>query len=594
MANRILFFVHYDKYNNVLGNIYYLLRSVRHMYSRVVFISNSPISDDDLIKLENHCETVIIRENKGFDFGAWKEGLLKEGWETLSQYDSVTLMNDSCFGPLFDLQEAYTKAKRGNVDFWGATLYLGTRRGMPGTDGPVLEHIQSYFLCFNKNVILSEVFQKFWMNLEIKDSVFETIKCYETQLTALLANSGFKYSAMYTPDQTVRNPDVSQFGPDMIIQNRIPLLKKKAFASFPFPAYIIDLIKERTDYPIDLIYEWASEMLNPNLSLRVCDKLLAAVPLGCKDTQGLSIAIHLHVFFVDILEEMIKYIENISINIDLYITTDTAEKRNEICVRCRSSKIGEYLKEIFVFENKGRDILPWLCISDVLGRYDIVGHFHTKKVITADDWIGVTWLHDFLGLLLLPADRIAREFAGNPRLGVVIPEIPSWIRAKPYLFGGQKKNAPKVDELWKRMGCRKEMNFESLDIFIASYGSMFWYRPSALRSLFNLNLSVDDFPEEPIGNDFTMAHCIEHVLVYCAWNDGFDYRIMVFSPPKISNFTDYASFAREDYGSLKKNSKEYRLIILLLNVARKTGALYLLKAILAVRRRLLEKRRKRR
>ena len=590
MANRILFFVHYDKHNNVLGNIYYLLRSVRHMYSRMVFISNSPVSDDDLIKLENHCEIVIVRENKGFDFGAWREGLLKEGWEKLSQYDSVTIMNDSCIGPIFDLREVYAKMEQSDVDFWGLTLWQETKDGMLGTNGSIPEPIQNYFLCFCKRVVQESIFQKFWENVKDKKSVIGVIQCYEAQLIMLLSNHGFKYGSLYAPSRNEHNQD-ELYRPDLILKSKVPFLKKKSLTAFPYPEHIIDLVKSETNYPVDLIHEWANETLNPNLSLRICDKLVSAVPHGSAVHDTFSVAIHLHVFYLDVFGSMLKHFETIDIKFDLYITTDTIDKKDKIHDYCRDRQINDCLRDIFVFENRGRDILPWLSISDTLGRYDIVGKFHAKKAILNEGWEGTTWLQDSLELLLAPASRIVGEFANNPKMGIIIPDLSTWIRVKPgVIVGNDFKNNPKINELWKRMGCCKEIDFKNLDMVIAPFGSMFWYRPAALQSLLKLGLGASDFPKEPIGYDFTMAHSVEHIPVYCAWNDGFDYRIMVFSPPKMSSFVDHIRLARE-VGPIKRNSRTYRVMLLMHSIARKTGVLSLLRVLLAIRRKLLGKRR---
>jgi len=589
--NRILLFVHYDKHSNVLGNVYYLLRGVRHIYGKIVIVSNSPIPDGKLMKLESYCNTISIRENKGFDFGAWKEAILKEGWEALSQYDSVTLMNDSCIGPTFDLRVVCEEMEQADFDFWGLTLWRETKDGMPGTNGVIPEHIQSYFLSFSKRVVQASVFRKFWENVEDKKDVIEVIQCYETQLTMLLSNHGFKYDSLYAPGENEHSQDAALYRPDLILKNKVPLLKKKSLAAFPYPEHIIDLVKSETDYPVNLIHEWANETLNPNLSLRICDKLVPAVPHGSAARGTLSIAIHLHVFYLDVFESILRHFEAVDIKFDLYITTDTIDKKDKMRDYCRGRKISDCLRDIFVFENRGRDILPWLSISDTLGRYDIVGKFHAKKAILNEEWEGTTWLQDSLELLLAPASRIVDEFANNPKLGVVIPELPMWMRVKSgVIMGIDCKDACKVNDLWKRMGCRKEVDFQNLDMIIAPYGSMFWYRPAALQSLLKLALGTSDFPKEPIGNDFTMAHAVEHIPVYCAWNDGFDYRIMVFSPPKVSNFVDHIRLARE-VGPFKKNSRAYRMMLLMHSIAGKTGMLSLLRALLVIRRKLLGKRR---
>ncbi|MDR1421185.1 MAG: hypothetical protein LBI86_12490, partial [Treponema sp.] len=156
----ILFFAHYNKYDLLQDYVLYLLDHIKHIYDRIVFISNSKIPDDKYENLAGLCHSVIIRENKGFDFGAWKDALLREGWDKLTDYDTVTLMNDTCFGPLYDLYPVYEQMEARKTDFWGLTNYRTTGKTKLSRDGP--PYVQSYFICFGKKIIRSFTFQRFW------------------------------------------------------------------------------------------------------------------------------------------------------------------------------------------------------------------------------------------------------------------------------------------------------------------------------------------------------------------------------------------------------------------------------------------------
>jgi rhamnosyltransferase len=555
---RVLIFVHYNKYNNFSGYVIYLLEHIKHIYTQIVFVSNSPVSGNNRIKLDEFCDDIIIRENNGFDFGAWKDALLREGWEKLLQYDNVTLMNDTCFGPIFDLQNIYTKNEHENIDFWGLTSYKKAKNGTHGSYETISEHIQNYFMCFNKSVISSAVFRNFWIKLEYPDDINKLTSRYENELTPLLSNNGFKYCVEYAPNPgpDIIHKDAATWHPDLIIQNNIPFIKIKSFEYFPYQKYIIDLIQKKTNYPVSLIFDYVTEYFNPNLSLQICNKLVPATPrVEC--ITNISVAIHLHVFYLDIFEIYLDYFNNISIDFDLFITTNTADKEKMIRACIKNRKTEKSIKKIIVTENKGRDILPWLNISDELVKYDIVGHFHTKKTIFAEEWFGITWQQDILELLLVPINRIIDEFNKYPNLGIIISEIPTWGHISPYFLdeNGQKILNSSLKELWKKCNCIKEIDFSRLKTIIMPYGNMFWYRPASLQSFFQMHLTSDDFDPEPLMNDLTIVHFIERILVYCAWNNSFDYRIMVFSPPKISNFIDHMllSEANNSINSIKRS-----------------------------------------
>ena len=65
-----------------------------------------------------------------------------------------------------------------------------------------------------------------------------------------------------------------------------------------------------------------------------------------------------------------------------------------------------------------------------------------------------------------------------------------------------------INELLRRMGF--EYFIGRKDLFF-SEGTMMWYRPKAMKSLFDLKLDIEEFPPEPIGVGGTIAHAIERL-----------------------------------------------------------------------------------
>jgi rhamnosyltransferase len=573
---RILFFVHYNKYNGLSDYVVYLLEHIKHIYSRVVFISNSPLSAKQQEKIAPLCGDIILRENKGFDFGAWKDALFREGWDALAQYDSVTLMNDTCFGPLFDMEDVYEDMEKRDVDFWGITICEASKTGMPITGGPIPEHIQSYFLCFSKTTMSSEVFWNFWENVRYQENVNTVIELYETQLTRTLSMGGLTYRVLIPPPLVYsdskdsgchRNIMIEYF--DFAIKNKSPFVKIKTFVCFQHPKFIIDLIQEKTNYPINLIYDYVTEMLEPNVSIRICNKLIPAIN-KVENNITAKVAIHLHVFYIDVFEEYIRRFNNIGFNFDLFITTDTDDKEKQIKSFIKNTFIENKLKQIIITENRGRDILPWLCLADTLNKYDVVGHFHTKKTPTSKfSFLGESWQRELFELLLNPVYAIITEFQNNKKIGIIIPDIPFFYQIIEHSIYGEY--GALLQPLWEKMNCTRFIDFEKINMAIMPYGTMFWYRPAALRPLFDLCLCANDFQPEPLPVDGTIAHCIERLLVYIAWSNGFDYRIMTFYPPKVNAFMANSVLADVHSDYLVKiknieNSKSYLLgkLILLL------------------------------
>lgn len=223
---RILLYVHFNKENSIDDYVIRQLQSIKPLFEKVVLITNSKLDGDDKKKLFGIYDKFIQRENVGYDFAAWRDGIKKLGWQELEKYDLITLMNDTCFGPVLPMEPIYDRMENSDVDFWGMTMHNGANIGMPGTNGPVPKHLQSYFLVFNKNVVKSKLFQAFWSGVINSSDVEFVIQNYETQLTKVLS-SKFIYDAAIKHNDKL--PDITYLKPKTLIDKGLPLIKVKAF-----------------------------------------------------------------------------------------------------------------------------------------------------------------------------------------------------------------------------------------------------------------------------------------------------------------------------------------------------------------------------
>ena len=51
---------------------------------------------------------------------------------------------------------------------------------------------------------------------------------------------------------------------------------------------------------------------------------------------------------------------------------------------------------------------------------------------------------------------------------------------------------------------------------VAAYGGMFWFRPHALRKLFEEKWEWEEFNEEPYHRDGGLSHVLERLIAYTA------------------------------------------------------------------------------
>ena len=118
------------------------------------------------------------------------------------------------------------------------------------------------------------------------------------------------------------------------------------------------------------------------------------------------------------------------------------------------------------------------------------------------------------------AENVIALFEENPRLGLLVPPTPS--HGPYYSTIGQEwhTNYQNVLELAKKWNIQVDINESKPPV--APLGTTFWFRKEALKSLFNVGLTYEDFPKEPTGtNDGNIMHAIERLYPFVAQQNGY-------------------------------------------------------------------------
>ena len=136
-----------------------------------------------------------------------------------------------------------------------------------------------------------------------------------------------------------------------------------------------------------------------------------------------TIAVQIHIYYEDLIIDIINKTNNIPIKYDLFISTDSIKKKDIIEQNIKiSSKANKY--EIKIYKNKGRDVLPFLLqFRNNIKKYKYICHLHTKKTIFT--YFGDEW-RNYLYNNLLGNEKIISEiltdFRNNEKLGIIFPE----------------------------------------------------------------------------------------------------------------------------------------------------------------------------
>jgi len=175
---KLVCYAHFDGKGQVRPFVQHALQMIRPCCADLVFVSNSPLTDQDQALLAASATHVIVNNNTGYDFYMWKLGLESVD---LSLYDEVILMNSSVFGPLFTMEPVFSAMAAVACDFWGITECFQMQ-----------PHIQSYFLVFRKAMVRSEAFRLFWNSVLPYTNKLQVIQSYEVGLTQWFVESGFR------------------------------------------------------------------------------------------------------------------------------------------------------------------------------------------------------------------------------------------------------------------------------------------------------------------------------------------------------------------------------------------------------------------
>jgi len=533
---RVLFFVHYNKYNDLSEHVVYLLKHINKIYTKIVLISNSTLSSNDLGRLDGLYSTFIQRDNIGFDFGAWKDALLQEGWDALAEYDSVTLMNDTCFGPIFDFEDVYYTMQAKAVDFWGLVNHREVKN--ISIDDYIQEHIQSYFFCFNTNVVAAPCFKEFWVNVQNEVEVELVIKKYETRLTQYLVDNGFCYAVFFDTSLRLEHGDnFSHLHPDVVIANKVPLIKIKSFFENEIHSNseVKEILRNVSEYPLSIINKYFSENCSPDEVINISSKAL-----NCeinkdiaKQCSNFALAVCVKLKNIARFKEISMLLPSLSNKVDLYISVELPEQKNELIAFFTNKKLKNYSPRIIV-----EDCLlgplwdPRFFVNKK--KYDVVGFFHENSFFSSEMSSDV-FSTIKPPLLLEKAHEILHEFYKNDRLGIVIGDIPKGYKFDK-LEGGGRACKQAMQDIWAELQCNNRINFLEKSFFVFPYAKMFWCRPDALKPLLNLKSDCSTLQSKYKFSSEDLRRCMERLFVYVAWSEHYDFRVLVNHH---FNFTGY-------------------------------------------------------
>jgi lipopolysaccharide biosynthesis protein len=229
--------------------------------------------------------------------------------------------------------------------------------------------------------------------------------------------------------------------------------------------------------------------------------------LGPQAGTSAGIAVLVHVFYVELVDEIVDQLSTIKIPLVLIFTN--ARPYGIQIDRERLPLLAGV--RVLTVDNHGRDIWPLLQVvnAGILDPYQLVLKVHTKR----SDWrathdqlggSGRAWREGLLKGLLGDAENVRRildAFATRPNIGLITADGSV---LGPEFWGDNQ-------DLTRSLLRRLELDLRESSLTFAA-GSMYWVRGFVLQGLRALNMTAADFEAEAGQVNATTAHAVERLI----------------------------------------------------------------------------------
>lgn len=539
---RIAVYFFYDKQGIVHDYVDYFLTDLKKNVETVLIVVNGSLDELNKAKLQKFGE-VLERENRGIDVGAYKDSIHHIG-EKLSDYDELILLNNTIMGPIYPFAETFAKMDaQPEINFWGITK-MGEMQLPPhlletAYYGYYPEHIQSHWIAIRSSLFNTEDWAKYWLDMPEITSYDMSVGRHETVFTRYFADLGYQWTvSVDTSDFYPQTVAPIYYIPHLMVKKlRCPIFKKRATfndlqqyveqGSGEQNPELFEFIKNETDYPFELI----APAVLPNYHYYDIYKNMANVSIMPADysqnaESHLKVAFILHLYFEDLLDDYYEYAANMPETADIFITTSQEALISKI--EEKFSHLPNKLQVIKV-DNRGRDVSALLVGAREIvasGNYDLICYSHDKKTTQlGNQTVGHSFAHKCNENIYGTKNyvkNVVSLFEQDKQLGLAVAPEPNhgdffWTVQKEWT--PDPNNVENTKQLLNRLGVDVPIDGEHQ--VVAPLGSVFWFRPAAMKKLFDVDWQYTDFPDEPLPVDGTISHAIERSYPFIAQDASF-------------------------------------------------------------------------
>ena len=215
-AKRLFLFAGYDRDGILDDTLIHYLNALSKL-GDIILVMDCDVNDTSPLKgIKNLLYFETVRHNE-YDFGSYKRGYMwARNQKILGNYDWVYLVNDSVYGPLFDMEPCLKKLESQHADLTGMVDFF---------DACTPKHVQSWFIGLSKKIAPSKMIYDFMQDIKKRHNKLEIICKYEVGLSRLILQNGFEMFVLF--HQYGNNGHPVYDNPKLVLENFIPFIKKQ-------------------------------------------------------------------------------------------------------------------------------------------------------------------------------------------------------------------------------------------------------------------------------------------------------------------------------------------------------------------------------
>lgn len=215
---RLFLFAGYDKDGIIDDTLLYYLDCLSNL-GDIVLVMDCDVHDISKLKKLKNLLYIETSKHGEYDFGSYKRGYMwAHNKKILNNYDWVYFVNDSVYGPLWNLEPVLVDLESRGPDLTG--MVNNCNKNTPN-------HIQSWFMGMSKKLVNTVAVYNFLQCITKQDDKLNIVYKYEVGMSRCILLNGFHMTAVYDQDDDIKN--IVYLQPLEMLKNGIPFIKKLAF-----------------------------------------------------------------------------------------------------------------------------------------------------------------------------------------------------------------------------------------------------------------------------------------------------------------------------------------------------------------------------